>query len=156
MAAAGPAVSLALGVLFLLLAIALPVPAAVDGVAFWLGQMNVWLAAFNLVPALPLDGGRVLRALLWARRRDYASATRTAAACGRGFGQLLIVTGLLLVIFVGDFGGMWLSFMGWFLVGAAEAELQAATVGDVLGGVRVPDVIGVPTTHGPRSPNSAP
>jgi Zn-dependent protease/CBS domain-containing protein len=141
MAAAGPAVSLAIGAICLLVAIALPVPAVVDGVAFWLGQMNLYLAVFNLLPAFPLDGGRVLRALLWARRRDFMSATRTAVAWGRGFGQLLIVSGLLLVIFVGDFGGVWTSFIGWFLVAAAEAELQAATVRNVLAGVSVRDVM---------------
>jgi Zn-dependent protease/predicted transcriptional regulator len=141
MAAAGPAVSLALGAICLVVAILLPLPAVVDAVAFWLGQMNVYLAVFNLLPGFPLDGGRILRAALWARRKNYTSATRTAVAWGRGFGQLLIVSGLLLVFFVGDFGGVWLSFIGWFLVGAAEAELQAATARDALAGLRVRDVM---------------
>lgn len=134
MAAAGPAVSVALGAICLLVALALPLPAAVDAVAFWVGQMNLYLAVFNLLPAFPLDGGRVLRALLWARRHDYVSATRTAARWGTGFGQLLIALGLLLVIFVGDFGGLWLSFLGWFVVAAAEAERQAALVRDAVAG----------------------
>jgi Zn-dependent protease/CBS domain-containing protein len=141
MAAAGPAISLALGAICLLVAIALPLPAAVDAVAFWVGQMNLYLAAFNLLPAFPLDGGRVLRAALWARRHDFMSATRTAARWGTRLGQLLILLGLLLVIFVGDLGGLWLSFLGWFLVAAAEAEFQAALVRDALAGITVRDVM---------------
>jgi Zn-dependent protease/CBS domain-containing protein len=137
MALAGPAVSLVLGVAFLLVALALPLPPVVDGVAFWLGQINLYLLAFNLLPALPLDGGRVLRALLWARRGDFLSATRTAGALGRGFGQLMIAAGLLLVIFVGAFSGVWLAFIGWFLVGAAEAELESATARATLSGLTV-------------------
>jgi Zn-dependent protease len=133
-AAAGPAVSLVLGLMFVLAALLLPLPASVDGVLFWLGQMNLSLLVFNLIPALPLDGGRILRALLWARRRDFVSATRTAAALGRGFGQLMIAGGLLLVMFVGDYGGLWLAFIGWFVLAAAEFELQAAAARDVLAG----------------------
>jgi Zn-dependent protease/CBS domain-containing protein len=137
MAIAGPVVSLVLGIAFLFAAIVLPLPASVDGVAFWLGQINLYLLVFNMLPALPLDGGRVLRALLWARRGDFISATRTSGALGRGFGQLLIALGVVLVIFVGDFGGVWLAFLGWFLLGAAEAELQVATLRDQLGGMTV-------------------
>jgi len=136
-ALAGPAVSLALGVVFLLVAIGLPLPGTVDGVLFWLGQINLYLLVFNLLPALPLDGGRVLRAVLWARRRDFGSATRTAGALGRGFGQGLIVLGLALVIFVGDVGGLWMAFLGWFLLAAAEAELATAATRDALAGLSV-------------------
>jgi Zn-dependent protease len=134
-AAAGPAVSLVLGLMFVVAALLLRLPAGVDGVLFWLGQMNLSLLVFNLIPALPLDGGRILRALLWARRRDFVSATRTAAALGRGFGQLMIASGLLLVMFVGDYGGLWLIFLGWFVLAAAESELQAAAARDVLPGL---------------------
>jgi Zn-dependent protease/CBS domain-containing protein len=141
MALAGPAVSLVLGLAFLLVALALPLPEAIDGVVFWLGQINLYLLVFNLIPALPLDGGRMLRALLWARRRDFASATRTAGALGRGFGRLLIAGGLVLVIFVGDFGGLWLVFLGWFLLVAAETELQLATAGHTLTELMVSQVM---------------
>jgi CBS domain-containing protein len=141
MAVAGPIVSLALGLGFLAVALALPLPAAVDGVAFWIGQINLYLLFFNLLPALPLDGGRVLRAALWARRRDFVAATRTAGALGRGFGQVLIAAGLLLVIFVGAFGGFWLAFIGWFLLAAAEAEIQAAATRDALAGLTVTDLM---------------
>jgi Zn-dependent protease len=134
-AVAGPAMSLVLGLLFVVGALVLRLPASVDGVLFWLGQMNLSLLVFNLLPALPLDGGRILRALLWARRGDFASATRTAATLGRGIGQLMIAGGLLLVMFVGDYGGLWLAFIGWFVLAAAEAELQAAVAREALAGL---------------------
>jgi Zn-dependent protease len=140
-AAAGPAVSFVLGAVFVAAALLLPLPAGVDGVCFWLGQMNLILLVFNLIPALPLDGGRILRALLWARRRDFFSATRTAAALGRGFGQLLIAGGLLQVFFIDDYGGLWLVFVGWFVLAAAESELQAATARNALAGLSVVDVM---------------
>jgi Zn-dependent protease/CBS domain-containing protein len=136
-ALAGPAVSLVLGVVFVLAALALPLAPGVDGVAFWLGQMNLYLLVFNLLPAFPLDGGRVLRAVLWARRRDFASATLTAAAFGRGFGQLFVGAGLALTIVVGAFGGLWLAFTGWFLLAAAEAERQRLASRDALAGLAV-------------------
>ena len=141
MAAAGPAVSLVIGVVFLVAAIALPLPPEVDAVVFWVGQINLYLLVFNMLPALPLDGGRVLRAILWARRRDFGSATRTAGRLGQFFGQLLIAAGLFLLIFVGDFGGAWLAFMGWFLLGAAEAELETAEARDALAGLTVADAM---------------
>jgi Zn-dependent protease/CBS domain-containing protein len=140
-AIAGPVVSLALGVAFLAVALGLGLPAGVDGVLFWLGQINLYLLAFNLLPALPLDGGRVLRAVLWGRHGDFARATRTAGALGRGFGQLLIAVGLLLVVFVGAFGGIWLAFIGWFLLGAAEAEVQAAASRDALADLDVSELM---------------
>ena len=136
-ALAGPAVSLVLGGVFLLGSLALPLAPGVDGVAFWLGQMNLYLLVFNMLPAFPLDGGRVLRAVLWARRRDFASATLTAAALGRGFGQLFIGAGLALTIVVGAFGGVWLAFIGWFLLAAAEAERQRLVSRDALAGLTV-------------------
>jgi Zn-dependent protease len=125
-ALAGPAVSLALAAVFLAVALLLPLPEGVDGTLFWLGQMNLYLAVFNLIPALPLDGGRVLRSILWAKRRDFAAATRTAGAVSRGVAQLMIVGGVALAIIVGDFGGLWLAFLGWFVLAAAEAEVEWA------------------------------
>jgi len=140
-AVAGPVVSLALGVVFLLAALALPLPDAVDGVAFWVGQINLYLLVFNLIPALPLDGGRVLRAILWARRNDFTSATRSAGRLGRGFGQGMIALGVVLVIFVGAFSGVWLVFLGWFLLAAAEAELENAAARAALTGLRAADAM---------------
>jgi Zn-dependent protease len=149
-AIAGPLVSLALGVAFVAVAALVPLPEAVDGVAAWLGYINLVLLAFNLLPALPLDGGRMLRAALWGARRDFAAATRIAAAIGRGFGYLLIAGGIAMLVFLDSFSGAWLAFMGWFLLGAASAEARYLAVRDALGGLRVRDLmVREPTTVPP-------
>jgi Zn-dependent protease len=84
-AIAGPLVSLALGLLFVLIAVIPGIPSAADGVSAWLGYINLTLLAFNLIPAPPLDGGRVLHAALWRSRGDYVWATRIAANIGRAY-----------------------------------------------------------------------
>lgn len=138
-ALAGPAVSLLLGIVFLAAALTLSLPGGVDGVVFWLGQINLVLLVFNMLPALPLDGGRVLRALLWMRRQDFREATVTAAGLGRGFGQIMFAGGLALVLLTGAFAGLWLALIGLFLIAAATAEMQMAETTDALDGMRVGD-----------------
>jgi Zn-dependent protease/predicted transcriptional regulator len=140
-AIAGPAVSLALGFVFVAFAAIMSLPKAVDGVAAWLGFTNLILLVFNLLPALPLDGGRVLRALLWGARRDFGWATRVSAGIGRGFGFLFIAAGLAMFILLNDFSGAWLAFIGWFLLGAASAEARYLAVRDALSGLRVRDLM---------------
>jgi Zn-dependent protease/CBS domain-containing protein len=140
-AIAGPIVSLAIGACALAGALVLPLPSAVDGVAFWLGYINLAVLVFNLMPALPLDGGRVLRSALWARKRDFLAATRAAAAIGQGFGQMLIALGVLSVLLGGAIGGLWLVFIGWFVLAAAQAERAGAETHEALSGVRVEDVM---------------
>ena len=140
-AIAGPLVSLVLGTVLLTFGIAVPLPGPVDGVVQWLGYINLVLLAFNLLPALPLDGGRVLRSALWARKGDLAAATRTAAELGRFFGRLLIFGGIALAILGGGIGGLWLALIGWFLLGAAEAEAQAVVTHEALEGLTVADVM---------------
>ncbi|MDX6647858.1 MAG: hypothetical protein QOK40_3585 [Miltoncostaeaceae bacterium] len=131
-ALAGPAVSLALGALFTLTAWAASLPPAVDGVLAWLGFTNLALFAFNVIPALPLDGGRALHALLW-RRWGFLRATRVAAGIGRAFGLLLIVGGLAMLILADAFSGAWFLLLGWFILWAAEAEAAAAEDPGALG-----------------------
>jgi Zn-dependent protease len=149
-AIAGPLVSLGLGVVFVLIGLFSGLPPAVDGVAAWLGYMNLLLLGFNLLPALPLDGGRVLRALLWRFRGDLAWATRMAAGAGRGFGLFFIAAGIALFIFQNAFSGAWLAFIGWFLLSAATAEARSLAVREALAGLRVRDLmIREPVTVGP-------
>jgi Zn-dependent protease/CBS domain-containing protein len=139
-AVAGPSVSLLLGVGFVLLALA-GLPSAVDGVAAWLGYINLTLLVFNLIPALPLDGGRMLRAALWQRRGDLAWATRVATDIGRGFAYLFIVLGIAMFIFQGSFSGAWLAFIGWFLLQAATGEARYIATEAALAGLRVRDLM---------------
>jgi Zn-dependent protease/predicted transcriptional regulator len=140
-AIAGPLVSLVLGLLFSLGAWAISTEERVDAVAAWLGYTNLTLLAFNLLPALPLDGGRVLRSALWRVWGDFRRATRAAARVGRGFGYLFIAAGVLMFIVEGSFSGAWLAFIGWFLLQAATAEDRYAMVSESLGGIRVRDLM---------------
>jgi Zn-dependent protease/CBS domain-containing protein len=151
-ALAGPAVSLLIGVACSLLAWAVVLPGGVDGVLAWVGYVNLILLVFNLLPALPLDGGRVLRALLWSARSDLTWATGVAAAIGRGFGFLLIGGGIALFAFQGAFSGAWLAFVGWFLLGASSAEQRYVAARQALAGLRVRDLmtadpVTVPSDH---------
>jgi len=139
-AIAGPLVSLVLGVVFVLIAIA-GLPSAVDGVAAWLGYINLALLVFNLIPALPLDGGRVLRAALWQSKGDLGWATRVGTDIGRVFGYLFIGLGVAMFIFQGSFSGAWLAFIGWFLLQAATAEARYIATEAALHGLRVRDLM---------------
>ncbi len=139
---AGPAASLGLGVFFIAvgwpLAAALPLPARM---ALILGFANLSIALFNLLPGLPLDGGRMLRALVWRRSGDRTRATRLAVRTGRALGGLLALIGAALVIMVGEISALWFMAVGWFLYEAAStsavqeqflSRIQGLTVGEVM------------------------
>jgi Zn-dependent protease/predicted transcriptional regulator len=139
-AVSGPLVSIVLGVLFMLIAV-VGLPSEVDGVAAWLGYINLILAAFNLLPASPLDGGRVLHSVLWRAKGDFAWATRVASEIGQVFGYLFIALGIAMFIFQGSFSGAWLAFIGWFLLQGAKAEARYVATEQALGGLRVRDLM---------------
>jgi len=127
MAIAGPIASFVLALAFYLLAgvgTALGLPLAVTAVLGYLAFINLLLGAFNLIPAFPMDGGRVLRAALWHWRGDLRQATRIASGAGKGFGMLLMLLGLLNVLTGNFIGGMWWFLIGLFVRGAAEASYQ--------------------------------
>lgn len=125
MAAAGPLASFALGGVLLLVGYFVPLPASLAALFGYLATINIVLAIFNLVPAFPLDGGRILRAALWHRWRDLRRATRAASRTGNLFGLLLILGGVYLVIAEGEFiGGMWLALIGLFVRNAAAASYR--------------------------------
>ena len=140
-ALAGPLTSLVIGGALLGLGAILPQPEARVLVA-WLGLINVVLGAFNLVPGYPMDGGRVLRAILWRLRGDPLTATRQAAIVGRVIGSLMVAGGIYWALGSRDIGsGLWLALVGWFLATAAEATMQQAGVQRSLSGVRVRDAM---------------
>jgi len=127
MAIAGPIASVVVGVAFYALYLAggsAGVPEHFLDIPYYLALINVILAGFNLIPAFPLDGGRVLRAALWRWKGDIRWATRLAARAGSGFGLALIVLGALW-FFGGNFiGGVWWVLIGLFLRGAAQASYR--------------------------------
>jgi Zn-dependent protease/CBS domain-containing protein len=125
MAVAGPVASLVLGTAFLaIVAFGAGLPQPLAGVLWYLGYINCVLAIFNLVPAFPLDGGRMLRAALWAWKDDLRWATNIAANAGAVFGILLIAWGVFQLVTGNVAGGMWLFLIGMFLHGAAGAARQ--------------------------------
>lgn len=143
-AGVGPLVSAVLGAVFFGLgglAAAVGAGALVVGTLNWLALINVVLAVFNLVPAAPLDGGRILRAAVWRWTGDRQRAAILAARAGRLFGVALIGLGLAQLLLVRGFGGLWLALIGWFLIAAARAEETYATTRHTLAGVRVSEAM---------------
>ncbi len=140
MAIAGPVTSLVVAALFYGLGLgfeAMAAPEALTAVISYLAGINVILALFNLMPAFPLDGGRVLRAILWGWRQDLRWATRIAATIGGGFGLGLIVLGVLNAVMGNVVGGMWMALIGLFLRAAAANSYQQLVARDVLSGASV-------------------
>ncbi len=140
-AVAGPVVSAVLAGVFIGVAALPGLPVAVGGVAAWVGLLNLFLLAFNMLPALPLDGGRVLRSAIWGWRGDLVLATRVAGAMGRGFAYLMIGGGAALFFIVGDVQGLWLAVLGWFLNSWARGETESTLVAARLSGVHVGDLM---------------
>jgi len=141
----GPLTSLVLGVVFYLVAVAVgggAHPSLFAVTLSWLGYINISLGVFNLVPAFPLDGGRLLQSLIWLRTGDRLRATRIAARIGMGFAYLLIAYGLATFVFAGSLiGGVWSVFLGWFLLSAARSEEVGGLIRQALSGLTVAQVM---------------
>jgi len=163
MAIAGPLASLGLGLLFLILAQVIAGPIALDPedparslaqvgpvatLLLWLGPVNIILGLFNLVPGFPLDGGRVLRAVLWGLTGDLTRSTLLAATVGQAFSWVLIGLGFAMMLGLrvpifgsGALGGLWLALIGWFLGNAARQSWQGRLIEDRLGSLPVSRVM---------------
>jgi Zn-dependent protease len=139
-AVAGPVTSLLLAALFLGLASAGWGGSGTVAVTSYVGRLNLILAVFNLVPALPLDGGRMLRAALWSYT-SKVRATQIASGFGTFFAYFLMLNGLLVLVVRGDLGGLWLVFIGWFLKEAAAGAYQQARLDQAFTGLRVGDLL---------------
>ncbi len=139
MALAGPIASFVLAFVFYqaYLATAAGLPAAANGILYYLAVINFVLALFNLVPGFPLDGGRMLRAALWGWKGDFRWATRIAAGIGAGFGLALIFLGVFAFVTGNFIGGMWWFLIGLFLRGAAGMSYQQLLVRDAIKGEHV-------------------
>ena len=156
MALVGPLTSLALGILFLGIGFANEngtLPYTLQGMRqmdpiatlfFWLGPINLILTAFNMMPGFPLDGGRVLRSILWKISGSMRSATRWASALGQAIAWAFIVAGIAMAFGVqipffgtGLINGIWLAFIGWFLNNAAVQSYRQVVIDDILEGIQV-------------------
>ena len=144
-ALAGPAVTAVVAAVFGVVWLVLPssAPAWLRALIVYQAEVNVLILGFNLIPAFPLDGGRVARAVLWRRSGDISRATESAAGLGRMFGYLIVAFGVLLA-FGGALGGLWIALIGMFVVAAAKAELLQEEVTAAFSGVLARDLMSHP------------
>src|SRR5271168_2939473 len=159
-AIAGPLASGFLAALFWGLEKGFPRSEMVGAVADPLMYANSMLAGFNLLPGFPLDGGRMFRAIVWGATKDFGRATRVAVMSGRLIAYAMIGLGIFsavangqggpVVEYLGRWGGIWLAFIGWFLLSAAQASLSQLTIRETLTGLCAADVMSheVPTIPG--------
>lgn len=116
-----------------------------EAIIGYLGYINMLLAIFNLLPGFPLDGGRVLRSIIWSATGSLVRATNIAAFVGRLFGWGFIALGIFSVItgnLFGFVGGLWIAFIGWFLSSAADSSRKEVNLRELLGGKKVRDIMG--------------
>jgi len=113
----------------------------------WLAEINFILAAFNLAPGFPLDGGRVLRSIAWRITGDFSKAARIASRTGQLFAYVMIFAGIWIALQGNWFGGLWWVFIGWFLLSAAQESYAQVAIRNTLAGINAADIMSqdVPT-----------
>jgi Zn-dependent protease/predicted transcriptional regulator len=172
----GPLTSIGLGIIFIVLAGMVTPLSSVTGpdegraelmhlgpvptLLVWLGPINILIGLFNMIPAFPLDGGRILRAVLWSISGDLRGATRWAAGIGQFIAWLFIAAGIAMSFGVyvpffgtGLVGGLWLAFIGWFLNGAASQATTRLALDEALAGVTVAQLMQTDITSVPPELN---
>ena len=144
MAAAGPLMSFliaaVLGGLWILSRF-YSAPMALVATLGYSAYLNAILGGFNLIPAFPLDGGRVLRGTLWQRTRDLLKATAQATIVSKAISMLMIIVGFLMIVFSDVINGLWIFFLGWFIRSGAENSLRQTRLTEALSGVSVGDIM---------------
>lgn len=155
MAIAGPVCSLAIGGFFGLFLFIPRMPEPIAMMIFWLALMNGILAAFNLIPGFPLDGGRIFRSVLWSVTGSYNRSSRIATRVGQGFGYLLILAGIVIMFLrpfnMTWFDGIWIAFVGWFLESAASASYRQVLKQDEISSNIAEEAM--PSAHPTRHPD---
>ncbi|NCJ05025.1 CBS domain-containing protein [Synechococcales cyanobacterium C] len=141
-AIAGPAVSLLLWGAFTLLGLTLPISGSALAIVSLLATINLFLALFNLIPGLPLDGGNVLKAIIWKVTGNPYKGTQVAGRVGQIFGWLAVASGMLPLVLYGSFGNIWNLLIGWFLLQNAGFSAQSATVQEQLSQYTAADAVG--------------
>ena len=146
-AIAGPIASLFLASCFYSLTLFFPYEQMTGALAKWLWQTNAALALFNLLPGFPLDGGRIFRAVVWGVTKDFSRATRVAGMSGKIVAYGMIVFGAWYAMRGQWTSGLWLAFIGWFLLNAAQESVAQVAIREMLSGLRAADVMSheVPT-----------
>ena len=142
----GPATSVTLGALCLLIFSVMSPPRLEDsgpvgGVLFYLGYINVLVGFFNLIPGYPLDGGRVLRSVVWGATGSMVKATDVATGVGRMVAFLMIVAGLIVTVSGEFLSGIWIAFIGFFLLGAAEETRREVRMRLRFAGMKISDIM---------------
>ncbi|MGE5224050.1 MAG: site-2 protease family protein [Omnitrophica WOR_2 bacterium] len=127
---AGPFTSLFLAGIFYVMAMSTLKHPEFSGAAYYLSIINFILATFNLIPGFPLDGGRILRSILWKWKNNFRWATRWASNVGLGLAGMFIITGIALLVTSNYFNGLWIGFMGWYLGNAARDGYRQSTLLD--------------------------
>jgi len=141
-AAAGPATSILIALVSAGLGFAFrEMSEKAEAILFYLAFVNLALGIFNILPGFPLDGGRVLRSIAWKRSGSFRQATRVASSVGEMFGYGLIVAGFFILLAGGLLDGLWLAFIGWFLLGAARGEAANLQLEGVLRRLTARDVM---------------
>jgi CBS domain-containing protein len=140
-AIAGPLASALLAGGFWLGGRAFPTQEFVGALCGWLAPINLMLAVFNLIPGFPLDGGRLLRAVVWAVTGSYVRATRWASGGGQVFAYAMILWGVWRVLTGNLAAGLWLAFLGWFLLTAATETMAHVAIRNKLAGVQAADIM---------------
>ena len=141
-AAAGPAASIMISVFFAgLWLLGKGSSEVVAALGKWLAQINLTLALFNLIPGFPLDGGRILRSIIWALSGNFGTATRAASTLGKLVAYVFIIMGVVIGLRGNFINGLWIGFIGWFLLNAAQQSFQQVILRESLSGIKANDMM---------------